>query len=295
MTIWLMPIPKFFQSFNFIVKDSSQLDEAIDILQNLMLQGIIKDNCVSFWNSYKIIAREGRYPWKVMQGKTPLSLKELKGFEPWLGSGEIYSASREQGLAERKLIEEALAGKVEKLTFVELESDRLSLENNFGAPSEDNIKSTYWRKKSKIPTQMDPDRDACGVLWLCPILPFDGKEVVEALQIIEQTVKYYDFEPNIAMKCATGRSIRMFVAIMYDRSVIGEDDKAIKCHDELLQLLLEKGHFPYRLGIQSMNLLPPAKDDYDKAIDTLKSTIDPNNILAPGRYDFRKNNINYPL
>ncbi len=289
MTIWLMPIPKYFQVFTCFISDSSLLEGLIDTLQTLILQGILRDSCFSFWNCYKVLAAKGRYPWKIMEGKTPLSLKELKGSESWFGSGALYSASREQGLAERKSIEQALEPKVEKLFFVDRDSDSNLLKDNIdlGVPSDTNIKSTYWRKKNKIPSQMDPDRDGCGVIWLCPILPFDGQQIVNALQIIESTVKSYQFEPNIAIECISARSIRMFIAIMYDREVAGEDKRAIECHDKLLQLLIQEGHIPYRLGIQSMNSLPLAQDDYGKLISTLKRGLDPNNILAPGRYDFR--------
>jgi 4-cresol dehydrogenase (hydroxylating) len=36
-----------------------------------------------------------------------------------------------------------------------------------------------------------------------------------------------------------------------------------------------------------MNSLPPAQDDYGKLMSVLKQGLDPNNILAPGRYDFQ--------
>lgn len=74
---------------------------------------------------------------------------------------------------------------------------------------------------------------------------------------------------------------------MFDREVAGEDEKAMSCHDELLQMLTQAGHIPYRLGIQSMNSLPPAQDDSGFFLRTLKQALDPNDILAPGRYDFR--------
>jgi 4-cresol dehydrogenase (hydroxylating) len=74
---------------------------------------------------------------------------------------------------------------------------------------------------------------------------------------------------------------------MYDRDVAGEDQRAMECHDKMLQVLIQEGYIPYRLGIQSMNSLPPSQDDYGKLISTLKRGLDPNNILAPGRYDFR--------
>lgn len=285
MTVWLTPIPKDYQSFNCIVKDHDSLERLIDIIQKLMLQGTIQENCFSFWNCYKVLAREGRYPWQLLGGKTPFSLKDLKGVEPWVGSGSLYCASREQGLAVRKIIEEALTGQVAQIFFRDDDDSSESLDLGLGVPSELNIKSTYWRKKIKIPSHLDPDRDACGVLWLCPLFPFDGKQIVTALTTIESTIKSYGFEPNVAMSCATSRSVKMFIAIMYDRDESDADHRAMSCHDQLLQFLLQSGYIPYRLGIQSMNSLPVATDDYDQLIRNLKKQLDPNNILAPGRYD----------
>jgi 4-cresol dehydrogenase (hydroxylating) len=92
-------------------------------------------------------------------------------------------------------------------------------ENLFlGIATDRNIKSNYWRKKNKIPSHMNLDRDGYGVLWLCPVFHFDGKQIVEALPILESTVKSYWFKPNIAIICTCGRSIQMFISIMYDRS-----------------------------------------------------------------------------
>ena len=289
MTVWLSPVPKYFQVFQCIIQDVSYLSNVLDRVQPLILQDIIKGSCLGLWNSYKYLAKEGRYPWKIMDGKTPLSLKELKGFERWSINGALYSGSREEGLAVRKTIKEALTDGIERIIFADVENYGDSIRDSafLGVPSDENIRSTYWRKKTSIPQQMNPDRDGCGVLWLCPVLPFDGQVISEALQLVEATVKKYDFEPNIAMNCNCGRRVDIFVAIMYDRDTPGEDTRAMSCHDDVLQLLTNAGHIPYRLGIQSMNSLPAAQDDYGFLMRKLKQTLDPNDILAPARYDFR--------
>jgi 4-cresol dehydrogenase (hydroxylating) flavoprotein subunit len=287
MTVWLMPIPKYYQSFTCILKDNSRLDALIDLIQGLILQGTIKEHCFNFWNCYKLLAREGQYPWQLLKGKTHFSLMDLKGAEPWFCSGDIYGASREQILAERNIIESALTGQVDRLTFSDVVSGHDRANSDIGVPTDTNVKSTYWRKKMTIPTDLDPDRDGCGLLWLAPLFPFDGTQIVDALATIESTIKSYQFEPNIAIICATSRTMKMFIAIMYDRAEPQADRRAIECHDRLLQLLIDRGYFPYRLGIQSMNSLPPARDDYGKLLDTLKQGLDPNQILSPGRYDFR--------
>jgi 4-cresol dehydrogenase (hydroxylating) len=52
----------------------------------------------------------------------------------------------------------------------------------------------------------------------------------------------------------------------------------------MLRRLVEAGYIPYRLGIQSAGLLPEPHDHTNELLATLKKTLDPNNILAPGRY-----------
>ncbi len=283
-----MTVPKYLQLFNCTIFDTSGLDELIDSIQTLILHGTIKSNSFGLWNCYKFLAAQGRYPWKIMLGQSPLSLKSLKGAKPWLGSRALYSASREQGMAERKLIEQALEGKVDKLIFIDGNSDTFKESAFIGVPNEQNILTTYWRKKNPIPEQINPDRDGCGVIWLCPVFPFEGEQIKNAIKIIEPIFNSYQFEPNIALSCTSGRSIHAFIAIMYDRDVAGEDQRAMECHDNILQVLTQFGYIPYRLGIQSMNSLPSPVDDYGKLLSILKRRLDPNNILAPGRYDFTK-------
>jgi 4-cresol dehydrogenase (hydroxylating) len=55
----------------------------------------------------------------------------------------------------------------------------------------------------------------------------------------------------------------------------------------VLKLFTQAAYIPYQLETQSMNSLLPVQDDYGKLISTLKQGLDSNNILAPGRYDFR--------
>jgi 4-cresol dehydrogenase (hydroxylating) flavoprotein subunit len=284
MTVWLTPIPKYHQSFNCIAKDPDSLEKVIDIIQQLMLQGTIQENCFNFWNCYKVLAREGRYPWKLLGEKTPFSLQDLKGIEPWLGSGDLYCSSQEQGLALRKIIEKALPEQIAQIVFPENDDSSEPLNLSLGVPTDLNVKSTYWRKKIKIPTNIDPDKDACGVLWLCPLFPFDGKQIVTALTTIESIIKFCGFEPNIAISCATSRTIKMFIAIMYDRNQPEEDQQAMQCHDQLLKFLVQEGYIPYRLGIQSMKSLTNSQESYDRLLKNIKTQLDPNNILAPGRY-----------
>ena len=152
------------------------------------------------WNSYKVLAGKARYPWKVLSGKTPLSLKELKGLEPWFGNGKFHASSKEQILAHKKVVQQTLNGLVEELNFEEIENNNHSREEEFSTIAiSQNAKSVYWRKKINIPADIDPDRDNCGVIWLCPALPFLSEQIAEALQDIESIIKSYQFEPKYCL------------------------------------------------------------------------------------------------
>jgi 4-cresol dehydrogenase (hydroxylating) len=156
-------------------------------------------------------------------------------------------------------------------------------------PTTRNLRSMYWRKKTD-PTGFsayDPHRHQCGVVWLHPTLPFIGAHVVKVARLMESVTAAHGFEPLIGMSCATGRIINAYLALIYDRETRGEDERAMACHDELMERLIEKGYPPYRLGVQSMDSIPASGTPYEDLLRALKTAMDPNDILAPGRYDFR--------
>ena len=117
-----------------------------------------------------------------------------------------------------------------------------------------------------------------------PTVPFEGRHVTAALGIIQQTISRYSFEPILIVGCISERVVYINVDITYDRDVAGEDERAMACHDEMLGRLIGAGYIPYRLGIESVRLLPEPEDGTGRLLHALKKTLDPNNILAPGRY-----------
>jgi FAD/FMN-containing dehydrogenase len=289
MTVWLSPKPAYQLCFTCKIADGA-IGTFVDALRPLVLHELIRGNCITLWNSYKFLARAGRYPWSLTQGKTPFSLREVKGAEPWFAAGSVYCASREAGTAAQTVIAQALGGRTSELNFIDTASltPELLAMLEPGVPREQNLRTTYWRKRCEIPDDPDPQRDRCGVIWLCPVLPFDGASLLEVAGIVEGIVRKHALEPQIGFNPTSGRNLNMYITLVYDRDVAGEDARAMACHDELLQALATRGVLPYRLGIQSMDKLPPTDDGYTALLRILKQTLDPNDILAPGRYDFRE-------
>ena len=95
-----------------------------------------------------------------------------------------------------------------------------------GVPTDAPMASAYWRKKSGIPADMDPDRDGCGLLWCSPVLPNTGAHAIEVTRLATEVLLDHGFEPQMSISLATERSAICVITISYDREVAGEDDRA---------------------------------------------------------------------
>ena len=321
MSFWLQARPDRFQSLLFTVKNMSHLNLVIDNLNQLQAQGVIKANSVAVWNVHKMIASDRQYPWGFTDGQTPLSIMKIKqikspwGKSEWVGVGGIYSSSGRHARADKKIIKKMLRPYTDKIFFINETKARVidwldrplrrltgsDLKDTIkalykqsiflGFPTEKSTRSTYWRKKTAVPDIMDPDKDRCGVIWLCPVVPFMSSHLNRAINIATEIAEEFGFEPQVAFIFPSERAVYMFPSIVYDRDVQGEDEKAIACHDKMLSTFISAGYYPYRLGIQSMAALSGKESRYDELANRIKQLLDPNNILSPGRYEFYRPQI----
>jgi 4-cresol dehydrogenase (hydroxylating) len=309
MTVWLMPAPEYFQAYFFQSSEEDSVAAFIEALRPLRMNGTLRST-VHIANDYKVLNGIQQFPW---QEQTPLSRETMKRYQQnlkfgrWSGSGALYGSPGQVAEA-RKLLRRALAGKVAKLQF--LDDRRLALAARFsrpyrwltgwdlsrtlelvrpvyglmkGIPTEATLAGAYWRKKGPVPDNPDPDRDGCGLIWYAPVAPADGERVTELARIAENTLLERGFEPMISMTMIAERSVACVISIAYDRETPGEDAKAMACYEELRQRLTTRGYYPYRLGIQSMNLLESDRSR-SRFLNILKQSLDPNQVLAPGRY-----------
>jgi len=152
-----------------------------------------------------------------------------------------------------------------------------------GIPTGHPMASCNWRKKTPPPSQMNPDRDRCGLLWCAPVAPIEGEHVARMVHLARELLLGYGFEPGISLTLITERSVCCVVSISYDRDEAGQDEQAMSCYKHLLAVLTEHGYYSYRLGIQAMSEVS-GNDGYGDLLRTIKNAVDPNGVLAPGRY-----------
>ncbi len=320
MTFWLMPAPEYFQAFFFRCDRDDALPAVVDALRELRLNGTLRSG-IHIGNDYKVLAGIQQYPWNETGGSTPLPAELMRGFRKkmsfgaWNGSGGLYG-SKGQVAQARTLLRRALAGKADKLHF--LDDRQLAVASRFsgafrmftgwdlsralelvrplygllkGVPTDKALRSAYWRKRNPPPAEMDPDRDACGLLWCSPVAPAEGQHAQILAELSARVLLSHGFEPMLSLTLITERALICVISITYDREEAGEDRRARVCFEQLQSELAAKGYISYRLGIQSMDEMN-AQGAYASLLEQIKRAVDPAGILAPGRYAM---NVSRPI
>ncbi len=299
-TFWLAPLPKYLGVVRFSVASEDRLAALVDGLRQLRLDGTLT-SVAGLWNDYRVVsAARVRGGGATTDALTRDRLRELPDAPQaqWFGTAGLYAASLEQGRAQAAHVRSVLGQLVDTLRIEARSGEPRAGAELFsesepafqflqGVPHEQSLRSVYWRKPAIPDTPTDPEGDGCGVIWVCPTVPLRGSDVAEVTAAAEQLMLRNGFEPLLALVAQTERVGYLIPLIVYDRSVAGDDERAMACHDELLACFCKLGCIPYRLGIQAMNGLPAAQDDYAAVLKRLKQTLDPEDVLAPGRYDFR--------
>ncbi len=306
-TFWLSPLPDYFQLCYFGVNKTENFDKLIDVLQKLKLIGVIKSP-ITIWNDYKLISTLQQYPWKQSLNKTPLpekltsKLQKANGISLWNGWISLYSASKQIGTAERLILQKQLLPLVDTLFISDSKKTLFSLGDHkiaptkfrnfndspfWGCPSTSSIFGTYWRKTKKPTQDMNIDEDRCGKIANVFSVPFESSHAKIALRIIEEKATLHGFEPITMILGINERSLNIISFIVYDRDVLDEDDKAENCSCSILECMFNSGYIANRLPVHYLKMLPKSSGDFGKFVKTIKTVLDPNDILAPGKHDFR--------
>ena len=311
MTIWLMPAPRYFQAFFFQCDREEGVADVVEALRPLRMDGTLRST-VHIGNDYKVLAGIQQFPAGERKPIPPDRMKELRRelkFSRWSGSGGLYG-TRKQVAEARRLLRGALAGKTEKLQF--LDDRTLALAARFqgvyrtftgldltrtlelvrpvfgllkGVPTRKTLGSAYWRKRIPAPADPHPDRDRCGLLWIAPVAPMEGVHAARLAALAESSLLRAGFEPQLSFTLLTERSLACVISISYDRDEPGEDRRAMDCHLNLRHELDSAGYYSYRLGIADMETrLDRANEGYRRFLRSIGQALDPNGILAPGRY-----------
>ena len=265
VTLWLLPRAKYSERI-FVRVDETKLCALIDAVQPLKWDDAIEllfSNRIKLWG-FGLSAEEAGLPgWCGIINVFAESELELRGrtHRAFLALDDVVSEAfiREDDLATHVPTD----GSVEYM---------LSLAKS-------------KKRESKGDPELDDER--CGLLWCCPTLPFSGEDVERFRTMVAELSTAHGFDFMVTLRPMQARSIDVVLLLAYDRDTEGADDRAMACYRDVNRRMTEAGYPPYRLGIQSMNDPINSEVGYPQLIRTLKLALDPNDILSPGRYDWR--------
>jgi 4-cresol dehydrogenase (hydroxylating) flavoprotein subunit len=309
MTVWLMPAPEYFQAFFFQSDREDGLAAIVEALRPLRMDGTLR-SAIHIANDYKVLAGLQQFPAGETAPLRPERMAELRRelkFTRWSGSGGLYG-TRAQVAEARRLLKDALRDAASKLQFLDDRTLRiaarftgiygivtgLDLKRTLelvkpvygllrGVPTQQPLGSAYWRKSIPVPNDPDPDRDGCGLIWIAPVAPMEGGHAMRLAGIVEHRLLADGFEPMISVTLLTERSISCVVSLTYDREKPGEDEKAMECYLALQTELEREGYYSYRRATPAF-AAPGADDAYGRLLKTIRTALDPADVLAPGRY-----------
>ncbi len=319
MGVWLNRRPEYLEAFGLKAEREEDIVDIVNALRELRLAGTVQST-VHIANDLRALSARSRYPWDAMQGKSPLTsamreeLRKTHGMGAWNVLGGIYGtratvhgARTEIRKALRHLgrvhfFDESMLRRAENLTrfagrhglfsrtceLVTLIRPAFDLLK--GIPRREHLFGAGWRAKdAPADPTLDPLNNRWGFMWLSPILPMSGGHALNLIERVEPIYAAFGFETLLTMTTITARALCSVLTVAYDKEDPEEGQRALQCYDALWKTCMDAGYVPYRCGIRSMNKLDAGSQHYWDAVRNLKVALDPQGIIAPGRYLPRSN------
>jgi len=270
---------------------------------------------INLLNSQRMLSMMAPFPDdKAVDGVLPAQevarMASSHGVPAWSGVGAIY-ASKEVARAARRTLRRLLGPVTDRLIFINQRkvdvaknisrllpgklatrvkgmADTLSgaLQIMHGAPNDVALALAYWRSGTlpQAGQAKNPARDGCGLIWFAPLVPIRGKDVRRYINMVETVCPQYGINPLITLTTVNDRCFDSTVPLLFDRNDADATARANDCYRALFEAGQKEGFLPYRLNIDAMDIMNSGSSGFAGLASQLKAAVDPNSILAPGRY-----------
>tara|TARA_R110000737_G_scaffold123378_1_gene155397 strand:- start:1899 stop:3566 length:1668 start_codon:yes stop_codon:yes gene_type:complete len=323
MTIRLAARSAAFSSFFIQLKEDEVLDRAVPIIRRVLreYEGIV--GSINLMDKRRVLAMfadnpNGRDQHKVMSENDVARLAQKHNIPCWTIVGSIYGSKGVVKAVQKEIskIFKALPSKqifsnsilVRSGKFIiynfpefifrrvpplnmlreQLKSFDLGNEIMLGKPNKVALKLPYWRHKNTnilASGNLSPGKDNCGLLWYAPIITMKAEAMKEFSQLVRDVCPKYNIEPFITFTNLKHDCVDSTIPIVFDRENHQAVVDAHNCLKELVAQGLKKGFVPYRLNIDQQQTLLDKNSDFWQTSNQLKTVLDPNRILSPGRYN----------
>jgi hypothetical protein len=299
MSISLARAPDTTSVFFFSLNSHDELEDLIDKLPKLLTILGPLGTSIKFINKHQLLA---------MDGDTKEKGKALP-FPEWTVTGGLFG-DRRLVKAAKKIMKQELDGYTHRFFFLNagffhnhihwiksfpllpsslkhaLETLSLSIDLFLGKPTTAALPLAYIGSGTfpKKRNDADPGKDGAGIIWFAPLLPIEGKLLRKYTHLVETTLEKYNLPKLLSFTSVNDRCFDAPLAIVFDKNNPEEVINAKKCYDELWNESLKLGLMPYRLPVDEHHRVTQSGTPFWDIAKKIKDALDPNNVIAPGRY-----------
>lgn len=316
MTIRLCPEPERIELAYFGFKEDGDLETAVEAIRRMQRACGANVSGINLMNPLRLLATTIPYPKEsvpeggVIPDHLLADLVKRHRIKAWTGAVAIYGEHRVVS-ATRAVLRDILKPVACRLVFLTAESIRRAkrivswlpcrireerspqlcvMEAAFqvlsGIPSEVPLRLAYWRsgKTPPLGQSLDPARDGCGLLWYAPLVPMLADRVRAFATMVRRVCHTHGIEPVITFTSVADGCFISTVPLLFDQNDASMSARVGACYEALLAGGKKEGCFPYRGGAPQMPLLVEPERTFWKFVKQLKQAVDPDDIIAPGRY-----------
>lgn len=155
-----------------------------------------------------------------------------------------------------------------------------------GNPSDYFVKHAYMKQRGAKPADndIDPARDHCGGIWAGIVVSLEGKEVQRVVDHCRSLAQKKQLDINFALMLASPRAIIVLTSLFYDNTDKEETSRVLALYNEIAETTQAQGYQQYRTSTAYMNRVLSSAPEFQDLARRIKSVLDPQNILAPGKY-----------
>jgi 4-cresol dehydrogenase (hydroxylating) flavoprotein subunit len=282
MGVWLLPRPPVVQSFHFVFPDDDDLEEIIELARPMKMSNFVP-SLFRVANDLYLCGSEGESPeYRVSSGKKSISdagrraLQQKHGLGAWTLSGAFYgpsAAAIEPQIARVRdhFMKSGKARYIAHEDAARIPPLQVAINAFSGIPSLGELGLLKWRPGG-------------GNIWFLPGTPMDGKIANEFQRLCRKIYEDHGLDYTVMNVCGA-RFARGLHVITFNREDPDERVRADACYRTMSEEVAKRGVFVGRAPLDYHDMhFAQTMPGFQQACTAIKKALDPNDVIAPGRY-----------